>query len=122
MNTNSNLNICGEADDAASQARLWEYVCCYCRVQIASGVTSGITNECALCHNTNLRFIHVLEHREDKRQIEVGIECARMLMYGSKIPSLAENETKRKEGWRIHYRNPGRCVTTIDDLIKRGKL
>ena len=74
------------------------------------------------CSNTNLRFFHTLEHREGHNQIEVGIECARVLMQGSEIPSLAENETKRKERWRIHYRRPGRCTTTIDNLIERGKL
>jgi hypothetical protein len=100
----------------------WTYICCYCTVKIASGVSTGITHECALCHNTNLRFIHVLENLADQAQIEVGIECARVLMRGSKIPMLAENETKRKERWRIHYRKPGHCVTTVDGLIERGKL
>ncbi len=85
-------------------------------------MTSG--PECTLCHNTNLRFVHVLEHDEDGRQLEVGIECARTLLDSSdwEIPTLAENETKRKETWRIHYKTPGRCVTTIRHLIERGKL
>jgi len=80
--------------------------------------------ECAACCNTNLRFVHVLEHEDDGRQIEVGIECARTLLDPSdyEIPSLAENETKRKERWRIRYNNPGRCVTTVAHLDEKGKL
>ena len=100
----------------------WEYVCCYCIVKIASGVTTDITYECALCHNTSLRFIHVLENLADGTQIVVGIDCARQLTGDFELPALAENETKRKEKWRIFYRKPGRCVTTIDDLKNRGKL
>ena len=83
----------------------------------------SFTYECTACGNTNLRFIHTLENQEDKRQIAVGIECARILLEGSEIPALAENETKRKERWRREkYRTPGRCSTTIDDLFERGKL
>ena len=100
----------------------WEYVCCYCTVKIASGVSTSISHECALCNNTNLRFIHVLENLRDERQIEVGVECAGVLMDDHELPALAENETKRKEKWRIYYGKPGRCVTTIDDLVERGKL
>ena len=102
----------------------WIYVCCYCMVKIHTG--SGVSTtgpECELCHNTNLRFVHVLEH--EGRQIQVGIDCARTLVdpSDSTIPRLAENETKRKERWRREkYRTPGRCVTTIGDLENRGKL
>ena len=99
----------------------WEYIWCHCIVKIGrSGVSVGY--ECAACGNTNLRFIHTLEHLEDKRQIDVGIECARFLMNGSEIPVLAENETKRKESWRRGYRRPGRCSTDVEDLENRGKL
>jgi len=63
-----------------------------------------------------------LEHVEDKRQMQVGIECARILM-DSDVPRLAENETKRKERWRREvYLKPGRCWTTIEDLKDEGKL
>jgi hypothetical protein len=111
--------------DFAATVGQWEYICCYCIVEINTG--SGVSTsgpECAACNNTNLRFIHVLEHMEDRRQICVGIGCARTLVdpSDSEIPSLAENETKRKERWRIHYHTPGRCMTTVQDLIKRGKL
>jgi hypothetical protein len=111
--------------ELAATAGEWVYICCYCMVEIHTGtgvITSG--PECMMCHNANLRFVHVLEHEGDGRQIEVGIECARNLVdpYDREIPRLAENETKRKEGWRIHYNNPGRCVTTVCDLEKRGKL
>jgi hypothetical protein len=44
------------------------------------------------------------------------------LMEGSEIPALAENETKRKEQWRIHYRRPGRCTTDVENLRERGKI
>ena len=114
------------APELAATVGQWVYLCCYCVVKIETeyGVTHSAGPECAACHNTNLRFVHVLEHDEDESQIEVGIECARTLVdpSDSEIPRLAENETKRKEGWRVHYRNPGRCVTTFADLEKRGKL
>jgi len=102
----------------------WEYVCCHCLVKTTSSLT-GLTYECAACGNTNLRFIHTLENVEDHRQIDVGIECARVLvgLNDWEIPGLAENETKRKERWRREvYGTPGRCVTTVDDLIERGRL
>jgi len=35
------------------------------------------------------------------------------------LPQLAENETARKERWRLRYKNYGLCVTTYEDL--RGK-
>ena len=110
--------------DFAATVGQWEYICCYCVVKIESGFGVSTTGaSCTACRNTNLRFVHVLEH-EDGRQIYVGIECAGTLVdpSDSGIPRLAENETKRKEGWRVRYRNPGRCVTTIDDLKNRGKL
>lgn len=105
----------------ATTAGQWEYIGCHCLVDFGSrGVI--FTYECEACSNHNLRFIHTLE-QEGGRQIQVGIECARALMEGSDIPALAENETKRKERWRREkYRTPGRCSTTIDDLIERGKL
>jgi len=80
--------------------------------------------ECAACGNHNLRFIHTLEHLDDGRQIDVGIECARVLVSpeDSELPKLAENETKRKERWRKVYRRPGRCSTGVTDLENRGKL
>src|SRR5437660_4161587 len=98
----------------------WDYVSCHCIVAIGDGV--AFTYECAACGNTNLRFIHTLEHDGDKRSILVGVECARALMGDYNIPTLAENETKRKERWRRKYRTPGRCITTPEDLEARGKL
>jgi hypothetical protein len=76
---------------------------------------------CAACGNNNLRFNHVLEHREDKRQIWVGICCATTLMEESDIPYLCETEVKRKEHWRIHYNKPGRCRATPDDVEARAR-
>jgi hypothetical protein len=107
--------------DLASTVGQWEYVYCWCIVNLGqSGVFIG--RECNACGNTNFRFMHVLENNESRRHIIVGIDCAGVLMGGSEIPVLAENETKRKESWRVHYRRPGRCSTDIDDLIRRGKL
>jgi hypothetical protein len=40
----------------------------------------------------------------------------------SRIPRLAENETKRKERWRKHYQKPGRVTTDVEDLEVRGKV
>jgi hypothetical protein len=107
--------------DLAATAGQWDYVCCHCLVRWGTGGVS-FTYKCGACGNTNLRYIHTLEHVEDGRQINAGIECARVLMEDYEVPSLAENETKRKERWRIKYRKPGRCSTTIDDLLNRGKL
>ena len=109
----------------AATAGDWLYVSCHTLVKFPNcgGVT--VTGpECGACGNTNLRFIHTLEHEETKRQISVGIECARTLLGISdwEIPGLAENETKRKERWRREFRRPGRCVTTVDDLEEKGKL
>jgi hypothetical protein len=111
--------------ELAATAGQWTYVCCQCLVKTGRG-SGGVffTYECAACGNTNLRFIHTLENDEDGRQLWVGIECARTLLdpSDSEIPTLAENETKRKEGWRVHYGKPGPCYTTIEDLENRGKL
>ena len=109
--------------ELAATVGQWEYVCCECMVNVGSGAIAIITRACDACGNTNLRFIHTLESVEDRKLIDVGIECARLLMEGSDIPVLAENETKRKERWRREvYFRPGRCCTTVDDLIERGKL
>jgi len=97
----------------------WGYVWCECFVRTSSGIHVSITYECFACGNSNLRFIHRLE---DKRQIQVGIECAGILLDDSELPRLAENEVKRKEKWRIHYGNPGRCWVTVADLEAKGKL
>jgi hypothetical protein len=80
---------------------------------------------CDACGNKNLRFIHTLENCEDNRVIDVGIECARVLLGVDEweLPALAENETKRKERWRREkFNRPGRCITTIEDLMNRGEL
>jgi hypothetical protein len=102
----------------------WGYVQCHCIVNIQTGGVT-VSRDCDACGNTNLRFIHVLEHMDDEgRYLEVGIECASMLLAPSDadIPRLAENETKRKERWRVHYHQPGRCFTTPDQLSEKGKL
>lgn len=100
----------------------WGYICCECDVHVGP-IFVSLTYQCEACNNTNLRFTHTLEHTSTKRQIQVGIECARVLMDDYDLPTLAENETKRKERWRRDKcRKPGRCYTTIADLIERGKL
>lgn len=103
----------------------WIYVDCNTIVKFPGG--GGVTvrgMDCEACGNANLRFFHSLEHEEDGRLITVGIECARVLLGPDdwEIPALAENEVKRKERWRVHYRRPGRCTANIEDLINRGKL
>jgi hypothetical protein len=100
----------------------WVYVYCECHVHVASTLAVAITYRCEACGNTNLRFIHTLEHLETKKQIQVGIECACILM-DDDLPYLAENETKRKERWRRErFNRPGRCSTTPEDLEERGKI
>lgn len=102
----------------------WVYLGCHCMVKLGSRGGSHLICECCACGNKNLRFIHALEHVEDHQGIDVGIECARVLLGPdeSEIPVLAENEVKRKERWRVHYRRPGRCSVDIQNLIERGKL
>jgi predicted RNA-binding Zn-ribbon protein involved in translation (DUF1610 family) len=102
----------------------WVYVCCSCTVKLDTGGGVVVAYECHACGNTNLRFIHTLEHVDSGGQISVGIECAAVLvgLNEERIPRLAENETKRKERWGQHYRTPGRCTTDITDLENRGKL
>ena len=104
----------------------WVYLQCQCMVPnyTGRGVIAEFTYECSACGNTNLRFIHTLEHEETKQLIEVGIECARALLDPliGRSHRLAENEVKRKERWRIHYGRPGRCYVTVDELIEKGKL
>lgn len=109
--------------DLETTAGQWDYVCCECQIVLSTGfgVTTSTFEQCAACGNTNLRFIHVLEHPETKKQIFVGIECARVLTGDRELPQQAENETKRKEKWRLHYGTPGRCFTTEENLIDRGK-
>ena len=104
----------------------WRYVSC--------SVTVGDTDRqgrCQVCGVRNHRFTHTLFYPTKlgrirgtyENHIFVGVECAAVLIDGDPaIPRLAENETARKERWRIRYDNPGVCTTTIADLIKRGKL
>jgi hypothetical protein len=100
----------------------WEYIRCECLVKMPTRGGVFFTYQCEACGNTNLRFIHTLEHPETKQSISAGLECASVLADDYDVPQLAENETKRKERWRRHYRTPGRCQTTIGDLIEKGKL
>jgi len=114
----------------------WLYVSC--RVLVILRTTGGttLTQEggiCQLCGNNNVRFVHTLEYLPDVdagksdgdvRRVEVGLDCAQILVgpEDSHIPVAAENETHRKRKWRLHYRRPGVCTTTLDDLDTRGKL
>jgi hypothetical protein len=73
--------------ELAATVGQWAYISCGCYVRIpTSGISSVIIYECAACSNTNLRFIHTLEHMKTKKQICVGIECARVLMDDYEIP------------------------------------
>ena len=106
----------------------WRYVSCSVDVADASG---HVLCRCQVCGNGNRRYTHTLLYPRElgrirgtyENHIFVGVECAAVLIDGDPaIPRLAENETARKERWRIRYDNPGVCTTTIADLIKRGKL
>jgi hypothetical protein len=112
----------------------WLYVSCRVMVELKS--TGGTTHTqdggvCQLCGNNNVKFIHTLEYlpdvdaeSKDVRRVEVGLDCAQILVgrEDAHIPQSAENETHRKRKWRVHYRRPGTCTTTLDDLDTRGKL
>lgn len=109
----------------ASTPGYWLYLSCHTFVKFPNRGGVTITGpECDGCGNKNVRYFHTLEHEETGQQISVRIECARMLLGISawEIPRLGENKVKRKERWRVHYRKPGRCIVTEDDLIEMGKL
>jgi hypothetical protein len=113
-------------EELLATAGEWLYASCHTIVKTRrTGVTrTSDGGVCALCGNSNVRFIHTLNHGEDDRSVQVGIDCAAELLDASDdyLPRVAENEVKRKEKWRIHYGTPGRCITTVDDLIERGKI
>ncbi len=104
----------------------WEYLDCSVRVGRGDRRVP-----CQLC-GTPMRYEHKLTYPSELglirgatfNRIFVGVECAVKLLSpeDAEIPRLAENETKRKEQWRIHYQTPGVCRTTIDDLVEKGKL
>ncbi len=109
--------------ELAATVGQWLYLDCHCIVDMGGRAGCHFIYECDACGNKNLRFIHTLENEQDRRFIQVGIECARVLLGDEwEIPGLAENEVKRKERWRVHYRKPGRCSADIQDLMNRGKL
>ena len=99
----------------------WLYARCYCNVTEGVWDWTYYGYKCSACGNKNLRFLHVLRHVETRKEITVGIECARRLVFPEEreLPQLAENETARKERWRLRYKNYGLCVTTYEEL--RGK-
>jgi hypothetical protein len=103
----------------------WKYQ--ECAVTVGD---SDLNGRCLMCGSA-MRFAHTLIYPKElghvrgtyENYIWVGVDCAAILIDDNPdIPRLAENETKRKEDWRIRYGNTGRCKTTIDDLIERGKL
>jgi hypothetical protein len=102
----------------------WLYSYCYCNVTLGENDWKYYGYQCSLCGNKNLRFIHVLKHKDSRKEIEVGIECAVHLLFPEEkdFPRLAENETARKERWRRRYQTYGICRTTVDDLQNRGKV
>jgi Zn-finger nucleic acid-binding protein len=71
----------------------WVYVWCECHVRIASAIT-----------------------------VAFKYQCAGVLLDDFELPRLAENEVKRKERWRQHYRKPGRCIAGLLELESRGKI
>lgn len=107
----------------------WRYI--ECSTTVGGVVNSSNTRGCQVCGNKNWRFCHTLVYPKKlgripgtfENYIFVGVECAGLLIDGDPdIPRLAENETARKERWRIRYGTSGTCRTTIDNLIERGKL
>lgn len=123
-------------EELLTTAGNWLYVDCRVLVDLKS--TGGVKRTveggiCQLCGNNNVRFVHTLEYLPDVdagkpgpdvRRVEVGLDCAKILLGpdDEHVPVLAENETHRKRKWRIHYRRPGICITTPEDLDARGKL
>jgi hypothetical protein len=114
------------AIDVSGTEGKWEYK--YCRVSVGKTALSG---KCQLC-GASMRYTHALFYPTELGYIKglmynhifVGVDCAEKLLPADEcdIPRLAENETKRKVGWRIHYENFGECKTTVDNLVEKGKL
>lgn len=104
----------------------WTYKTCTVNVG-----DPDLNARCQLCR-APMRFSHALFYPTELGRIRgatynhiyVGVDCATKLLVADEyeIPRLAENETKRKENWRIRYKNYGVCRTTIDNLIDRGIL
>lgn len=104
----------------------WKYK--YCSVTVGD---SALSRGCQVC-GRHTRYGHTLLYPKELGRVAgtfenylfAGVDCAAKLLPSehSEIPRLAENETKRKEGWRIHYENFGECITTVDNLIERGIL
>jgi hypothetical protein len=65
--------------ELAATVGRWAYMGCHCIVKIGHGGVT-ISRECDACGNTNLRFIHTLENMDTDQQIQVGIECAALLV------------------------------------------
>lgn len=120
-----------------STAGDWLYVSCRVMVMLKTrGGGSTHTQEggiCQLCGNNNVQFIHTLEYLPDidagkpddeVQRVDVGLDCAQILAGADDeyVPVRAENETRRKRKWRLHYRRPGMCITTPEDLVGRGRL
>ena len=58
----------------------WLYLDCHCIVDMGGRAGNQFIYECDACGNKNLRFIHALENCENHLRIDVGIECARVLL------------------------------------------
>ena len=72
----------------------WVYISCHTIVNLGGGLTWS--KECDACRNTNLRYIHTLAHiDDDERIVQVGIECARVLM-GPRFPGLQRMKPSAK--------------------------
>jgi len=100
----------------------WEYIHCSCMIEGPGFADFPV--KCQACGFPTVRYTHTLKNQNSGRELYVGVDCATILVGGfDDIPTLAENETKRKERWRRdRFDRPGVCKTTIDDLIERGKL
>ena len=108
--------------DMEATAGQWIYFGCECHVRLSTSLNVLFNYRCAACGNTNLRFVHTLEHRETKVQISVGLECAGILTDDFELPRVAEQEVRRKEAWRQHYKKTGRCYVTVEELEVKGKI
>ena len=89
-----------------------------------------IIQQCEACSNTNLCFVHILEHEEDKRLISVGIECAGDLLEDWYLPPTGRERDQKERAvahplrearpgalplmptWkrRGNYELPARCI------------
>ncbi len=78
--------------------------------------------KCSACGQPNISFLFLMLHPTTRREISVGVECARVMAREGWQVDLYKTEAKRREKWRRYYGWHGPVQITEQHLIERGKL